>query len=174
MPVGYHQTMEPREAVGPLAAGFSGSTPRRRRGCSLFPSAIGLIPAVKRLLGRVRHVSMSAPGVEAVVDNEARQVSQRDIGGGDRRAIGGWPRQQFAGNLHFGPLGQRSLMPLDEHPSPRIDLLVDVDLHRTNIGATAIECRSEWQIAVFSLIEGRVDNQTDRAGVSGAVAEPTA
>ena len=65
-------------------------------------------------------------------------------------------------------------MPLDEHPAPGIDLLVDVDLDRADIGAAAVERRSEGQVAVFPRVEGRVDDQADRAGIGGAVAEAAA
>jgi hypothetical protein len=37
-------------------------------------------------------------------------------------------------------------MLVHENAPPRIDLFVDVDLHRADIGATAIERRREWQI----------------------------
>src|SRR5258707_8973163 len=65
-------------------------------------------------------------------------------------------------------------MLVHENTPPRIDLLVDVDLHRADIGATAVERRSEWQVAVFARVEGRIDDEADRAGVGGAVAQATA
>jgi Fusaric acid resistance protein family len=43
-------------------------------------------------------------------------------------------------------LGERGLVPLDQHPSPGIDLLVDIDLDGADVGAAAIERRSEWQV----------------------------
>src|SRR6516225_5585022 len=173
MPAGYRRTAGHREAAGPLAADFGGSTPGYRRGCSLL-SSIGLIPAVEGLFGRVRHFAVPAPGIEAVVDDPPREMRESHIGGGDRGAVRRRPRQQLTGRLHFHPLGQRGLMPLDKYPPPRIDLLVDIDFHRADIAATPVQCRSEGQVAVFSLVEGRIDDQADRAGVSGAVAEATA
>src|SRR5271170_7219848 len=97
MPPRCRRTWGHREAADPLAAVLPGPRPGCRRGCSWFPSAIGLIPAMEALFGRVRNFAVPAPGVEAVVDDEARQMSQREIGGGDRGAVGGGPRQQFAG-----------------------------------------------------------------------------
>jgi hypothetical protein len=81
----------------------------------------------------------SLPGVQAVVDDEPRQMGEGCIGGGDRGTVGGGPRQQYAGGLHCGLFGERHLMLLHENASPRIDLLVDVDLHRADIAAAAIE-----------------------------------
>src|SRR5271166_4901021 len=99
MPAGHRRTAEHPAAADPLAADLPGSTRGYRRGCSWFASAIGLIPAMKGLFGRVRHFPVSAPGIEAVVDDEARQVSQRHVGGSDCGTIGGGPRQQLAGSL---------------------------------------------------------------------------
>src|ERR1700676_1313574 len=65
-------------------------------------------------------------------------------------------------------------MLLHENTPPRIDLLVNVDLHRADIGATAVQRRSEWQVAVFPRVEGRIDNETDRAGIGGAIAQAAA
>src|SRR6516165_12312595 len=138
MPARCRRTMEPREAAGPHGAGSLGPRPGYHRGYSLLPSAICLIPSVEGLLWRVRHLAVPAPGIEAVVDHPPRQMGERHIGGGDRGAIGGGPRQQFAGRLHLDPLSQRRLVALDEHPPPRIDLLVNVDLDRADIAAAAV------------------------------------
>src|SRR5215469_1790942 len=174
MPAGCRRRAERREADGPAAAGFCGWMPGYRRGCSLFASAVRLIPAVEGLLGWMRHLTVSAPGVEAIVDDKPRQMRESHIGGGDRRAIRRRPRQQFTGRLHLDPLGQRRFVPLDEYSSPRIDLLVDVDLNRADIAAAAVQCRSKRQVAVFALVEGRIDDQTDRPGIGGAITEAAA
>src|SRR6516162_11588850 len=136
MPAGRCRTMEQRGAAAPPAAGFSGPTPGSHRGCSFLSSAIGLIPAMEGLLRRVRYLAVSAPGIESIVDDKARQMRQCYIGSGDSGTIGSGTGQQFTGGLHLDPLGQRGLVPLHQHPSPRIDLLVDVDLDRTDIAAT--------------------------------------
>src|ERR1700692_734430 len=101
-------------------------------------------------------------------------MGERRIGGGDRGAVGGGLRQQYPGGLHCCLFGERHLMLLHENTPPRIDLLVDVDLHRADIGATAVERRSEWQVAVFPRVKGRIDDEPDRTGVGGAVAQATA
>src|SRR5712675_2159256 len=99
--------------------------------------------------GRMRHLAVLPPGVEAVVDDEARQMGERRIGGGDRGPVGSGLGQQHTGGLHGGLFGERHLMLLHENTPPGIDLLVNVDLHRADIGAAAVERRSEWQVAVF-------------------------
>src|SRR3954452_17171103 len=161
-------------AAGPGVANWLGSKPGCRRGCSWFRSSIRLIPAVESLLDRVRHFAVLSPGVEAVVDDEARQMGERRFGRGDRGAVGRGPGQHSAGGLHGGLFDQRHLVLIYENPPPRIDLLVDVDLHRADIGATAVKRRSEWQVAVFPGVEGRIDDETDRTGIGGAVAQPPA
>ena len=40
--------------------------------------------------------------------------------------------------------------------------------------AAAVERGSEWQVAVFSRVEGRIDDQADRPGIGRAVAQPSA
>src|SRR3979490_1787880 len=65
-------------------------------------------------------------------------------------------------------------MPLHELAPPGIDLLVDIDLYRAHISAAAIERRCERQVAVFSGVERRIDDQADRAGVGGPVTQATA
>src|SRR6266404_1075869 len=65
-------------------------------------------------------------------------------------------------------------MPLHERAPPRVDLLVDIDLHRTDIGAAAVERRGEWQVAVFPRVERRIDDEADRAGIGGAIAQAAA
>src|SRR6267143_5762421 len=137
MPAGHRQTAEPQEAVARAAADSGGSRSECPRGCSWRSSTIGLVPAVERLCGRMRHLAMLAPGVEPVVDDKPRKMRERCVGDGNRRAIGGRARQQLARGLHRGLLGQRHLMALYELAPPGIDLLMDVDLHRTDIRAAA-------------------------------------
>jgi hypothetical protein len=36
---------------------------------------------------------------------------------------------------------------------------MNIDLDRADIAAAAVQCRSKRQVAVFALVEGRVDNQ---------------
>src|SRR5258706_12142728 len=123
---------------------------------------------VESLFGRMRHLAVLPPGVEAVVDDEARQMGERRIGCGDRGAVGSGLGQQHPGGFHCGLFGERHLMLLHENAPPRIDLLVDVDLYRADIGATAVERRSEWQVAVFPAVEGRIEDEADRPGAGGA------
>ena len=126
------------------------------------------------LFGGMRRLEVLPPCVEAVADDEPRQMGERRIGGGDRRAIGGGLRQQRAGGLHCRLFGERHLMPLHEHAPPRIDLLVDVDLDRADIAAAAVERGGKWQVAVLPRVEGRIDDEADRPGISGPVAQAAA
>src|SRR6516164_176824 len=86
-------------------------------------------------------------------------------------------RQRDGTAIHRRP-SSRPAWPAGSRAAPpapvAIDLLVDVDLDRTDIAAAAVQCRSERQIAVFSLVEGRVDDQADRTRVGGAIAEAAA
>jgi len=68
----------------------------------------------------MRHFGLP-PGIEAVVDDEARQVRERYIGRDDDGAVGGWPRQQLAGGLHRRLLDERDLVPLHQFPPPSAD-----------------------------------------------------
>src|SRR6266849_5299873 len=131
MPAGRRRTMGQGEATGPTAAGSPGPMREFRRGWSSLHSPVRVVPAVEGLFRRVRHVAVPAPGIEAVVDDEARQMSERHIG---RR-----PRQQLAGSLHRGFFGKWHLVLLHQLAPPRVDLLVYVDLHRADIAATAVE-----------------------------------
>src|ERR1700722_12935325 len=131
--VGGRRTAARPEAVGSLAAGSPGSTPECRRGGSLRASAVRKVPAMKCLLGRLRNFAMFAPGVEAVVDDEARQVRQRRVSRGDGGSIGGRMRQQFAGRLHGRLFDEGNLVALHELLAPGVDLLVDVDLDRADV-----------------------------------------
>src|SRR3979490_1265417 len=173
-PAGRCQKGGREAAAGRSAADWLGSRPGCRRGYSWLRSPVRVIPAVESLFGRMRHFAVLPPGVEAVVDDEARQMRQRRIGGGDRGAVGSGLRQQHPSGLHCCLFGERHLMLLHENTPPRIDLLVYVDLHRADIGAPAVKRRSEWQVAVFPRVEGRIDDEADRAGIGGAVAQAPA
>src|SRR5271165_2421734 len=120
--------MEQPAAAAPPAGGWRGSMRKSRRGCSLLNSAIrlvsaiGAMPAVECLPGRMGVLASFPPGVEPVVENEARKVGEREIGRGDGGAIGGGPRQQLASRLHRGFLDERDLVPLHELAPPGVDL----------------------------------------------------
>src|SRR6476619_2791432 len=126
------RTGERMEAVAPPAAGSLGSRRKFRRDWSLLCSAVRLMPAVEGLPRRIRHLAMRPPGVEPVVDDEARKISQCNVGRGNRRSISRRPRQQFAGCFHGGFYNERNLVQFYEFPPPRQDLLMGVDLHRAN------------------------------------------
>src|ERR1700683_5311733 len=58
--------------------------------------------------------------------------------------------------------------------APSIDLLMDVDLDRTHIRATAVQCRGEREFAVLSNLKGGHHDDADGPHISGAVTQPTA
>src|SRR5271157_3378706 len=90
--VGRRRIAERLAAAARAWGGWRGSTRKSRRGCSSLVSAICVMPAMERLLGGMRILAAFSPGVETVVEDEPRQMGERDIGRGDRRAIGGRPR----------------------------------------------------------------------------------
>src|ERR1700729_595524 len=65
-------------------------------------------------------------------------------------------------------------MLLVHHSTPRINLLVNVDLHGAYVGATAIERGSKRQFAIAVDIEGRHHNDADRPHVGRAIAQAAA
>src|SRR5689334_20741605 len=100
MPVACHRTGPHAAAAGPPSEGGRGSVIESRRGYSSSVSPVRLMPLMEGLRGRMRHLAVFSPGVETVVDDETRQMSEGGIGGGDGGAIGGGARQQFASGLH--------------------------------------------------------------------------
>src|SRR5258706_14478742 len=170
MAAGCRQTAELEAAADPLAASLPGSRPGSRHGCSWLSSAVRLIPAMEGLLGRMRHLAMFSPRVEAVVDDKTRQMDEREIGCDDRGAISSRPRKQLTGRLHRRFLHERDFVLLHELPPPGIDLLVDIDLHRADVAAAAVQRRGEGQVAVLTRVEGRIDDEADGTRVGGAVA----
>ena len=66
------------------------------------------------------------------------------------------------------------LVRLRHHPPPIGDLLVDVDLDRTDIAATAVQRRGERQLAVLVGVERGVKNNADRTRVGRSVAQTAA
>ena len=89
----------------------------------------------------MRHLAVLSPGIQAVVDDEPRQMGECRIGGGNRCAIGSWLRQQHASGLHRHFLGKRYFMPLHKFAPPRSDLLVNVDLFRSDYSNLQVEQR---------------------------------
>ena len=71
-------------------------------------------------------------------------------------------------------LDQRQLIALGHDLPPFIDLLVNVDLDRADVGAACIQRGSEREIAIFADIESGIDDDPDRTRVSRAITQPSA
>src|SRR5713226_2396206 len=99
MSAGCRRTAVRVEAAGSRVADWLESRPGCRRGYSSLRSPVCTVPAVESLFWRVRHLAVLSPGIQAVVNDEPRQMGERRIGGGDRGTVGGGPRQQHAGGL---------------------------------------------------------------------------
>src|SRR3984957_16395854 len=129
------------------------------------------MPAVERLRRWMWNLAVLAPGIQTVVEDKPRQMGEGRIGGRDCRSIGGRTRQEFPGDLHRRPLGERDFMLLHQLAPPRIDLLVNIDFHGANVRTTPVQRRGEGQVAELSHIERRVDYESDGSRVSGAVTQ---
>src|SRR5262249_57482876 len=62
----------------------------------------------------------------------------------------------------------------DEVGEERVELVVDVELDRADIAEGAVERGSKRQVAVFVPVERRIDDEADRTGISGAIAQSAA
>src|SRR5262245_9042765 len=79
--------------------------------------------------------------------------------------------QHLAGDAHHFLLHERKLVAFSDDLPPFVNLLVNVDLDRANVRATAVECGGKGKVAVFADIECGIDDDADRTGVGRAVAE---
>src|SRR5450631_4436857 len=171
-PVDYPRTSAPQEAAAPLSDGSHGSKRGWRRGYSSLASAVFDEPLMKSLCRRVRHLAIFTPGVQTVVDREARETRQRIVCPLHRRAIDRWTSQNGACGFHCGALDERRFMFANQNFAPGVNLLVNIDLHRTDVGATPVQGGCERQVAVFPRVEGGIDDQPDRSRIGSPVAQP--
>src|SRR5271166_132769 len=113
--------------------------PRRgwRPGPSLAPPILD-IPAAEALFWRLWHLALPPPWVEPVVDGEARQVLDCEPRRRYRCAIEAGLAHHLADDADRLLLDERQLIALGHDLSPFVDLLVDVDLDRADIGAAAV------------------------------------
>jgi hypothetical protein len=101
-----------------------------------------------------------------MLDREARR---RDGGAIEPRVS-----QHLAGDAHHFFFHERKLVAFGDDLPPFVDLLVNVDLDRADVGAACIQRRSEWEVAVFADIERGIDDDADRTRVGRAIAQPSA
>src|SRR5271166_1840341 len=158
------RTAESPAGAAPAPAGSRARRRGWRPGCSLAPPVLE-IPAAEALFRRFRHLALPSPRIEPVVDGEARQALDGEPRRRYRRAIKPRVAQHLADEADGFFLDQRQLIALGHDLPPFVDLIVDVDLHRADIGAAAVERRGIGQIAVFTDVEGRVDDDADRTGI---------
>src|SRR6202163_3053790 len=171
-PVDCPRTSAPQEAAVPLSEGSPGSKRGWRRGYSSLASAVLDEPLMKRLCRRMRHLAIFAPGVQAVVDRKAREACQGLICSLDRRPIDRRTSQNGARGFHCGALDEPRFMFTNQNFAPGVNLLVNIDFHRTDVGATAVQCGCERQVAIFPRVERRIDDQPDRSRIGSPVAQP--
>src|SRR5215472_5506308 len=126
------------------------------------------------LRGRWGYLAMLPPGVETVVNDKPRQVRKCGVACGQGCAIGRGVREHHPSGFHRSLLHQRNFMLPHHLATPGVDLLVDVDLDGTYIGATPIERRGERQPAELPCVEGGIDDQTDGTGVGRSVTQTAA
>ena len=84
---------------------------------------------------------MLPPRVQLIIDCKAGQYLQTGFHGIAGHAIEGGITQHLACHDHGTFLDQVDLVLLFHHLPPSIDLLVNVDFHRTDVGATAVQGR---------------------------------
>src|ERR1022692_255412 len=163
------------EAAAPVDS--AGPEPGSRLGCSFALSrfrAILEVPLPESRCRCLRNLALAPPGVQGVVEHEARQMLYARAERLDRRPVELRAAEHFARNLHRFLLHERQLMALGDDLAPFIDLFVNVDPYRTDTGATAVERRSKGKCAVFAQIERRIDDDADRPRVRRAIAETAA
>src|SRR6516164_4267454 len=136
--------------------------------------AVASVPLVEGLLRRFGHVAVAPPGVEPVIDGEVRQDPQRGAAGLGGRPEGAGVAEQSAGQLHGCLLGGGEPAGIVHDLAPGIDLLVDVDLHRADVGAAAVDRRGERELAVTAHVGRGHGDQADRAHVGRAVGQAAA
>src|SRR5271163_2854792 len=95
--------------------------------------SIVFVPSVESLLRGLGYLTKFSPRVEIVIDGEVREDLQCRIGHRRSNLIKLGAAEDIARDLECGFLGQVDLMLLIHHSAPRINLLVNVDLHRAHV-----------------------------------------
>lgn len=93
---------------------------------------------MESLLYRMRQFTVFTPGIQGVVYGEAREGVQCCLGGARRNTVELRATEHLVSNSHRFLLHKLNLMLLFHHFTPGVDLVVNVDLHRADVGATAI------------------------------------
>src|SRR5271167_4577631 len=97
-----------------------------------------LVPLMKRLRGCLWNISVFSPWIQTVVDCEMRQ----DVESGRERCcrdlIQRWITQDLVCHAHGLLLYGLNLPFLLHYFAPTVDLFMNVDLYRADIGATAV------------------------------------
>ena len=101
--------------------------------------AVLFVPLVKGLLGRRRCFAMLSPGIQIVVDDKAREQFESSLSAGGSDAVELGVAEHFSGSDHGGFFRQLDLVLFVHHAAPRVDLIVDIDLYRTDIRAAAVQ-----------------------------------
>src|SRR5262249_43104977 len=161
------------EAGEPAWAGSRAPLQASCRGSSRAPPVLD-IPAAEGLLRRLRNLALAAPRVKPIVDGEAREMLDREASRRDGRAIKPRVGQHLACDAHHFFFHKWKLVAFGDDLPPFVDLLVNIDLDRADIGAACIQRRSEREVAVFADIECGIDDDADRTRVRRAITQPSA
>jgi hypothetical protein len=111
------------------------------------------VPAAEGLLRRVGNFALAAPRIEPIVDGETRQMLDRQAGRRDRRAVQLRVGQHLAGDAHHFFFHERKLVAFGDDLSPFVDLLVNVDLDRADVGAASIQRGGERELLYFRILK---------------------
>jgi hypothetical protein len=99
-----------------------------------------LVPLMESLFGRLRDISMSPPSVQVIVEHEAWRDLQTGFHGIGSHAIDARVTEHLARHDHGFFLDELDLVFLLQHLPPGIDLIMDVDFHRSSdVGVTAFK-----------------------------------
>src|SRR5215469_14359306 len=83
-------------------------------------------------------------------------------------------RQHLSERTHSHGLADPHQSLLRHHSSPLINLVGDIDLHWTYLGARAAERRVKWQLPIFAKVQPGIGDHTDRTGIRRAVTQAPA
>src|SRR6185437_70377 len=106
------------------------------------------VPITEGLFGRRGHVTLAIPGIKPILDAE-RYVQHKPPARFACGMICAGMREHPVHGLHCGRLARGGIAFLYDHLPPFIELLVNVDLHRADIGAGAAKCRGKRQVGIF-------------------------
>src|SRR5690242_19437867 len=101
----------------------------------MIASAALAVKFSKALLWKLRQFAFAAPGVEAIVDEKTRQPRNNGSSQLAGQPIEPAVAEHDTGRFHRPPLGNLQQTAVRDFLAPCEQLVVQVDLYRTNVGA---------------------------------------